>query len=39
MYNKILLPTDGSTYADQEAERVEKLLSDDGEVIIFYSGL
>ena len=34
MYNKILLPTDGSTYADQEAERVEKLLSDDGEVII-----
>ena len=34
MYNKILLPTDGSTYADQEAERVEKLLADDGEVII-----
>ena len=34
MYNKILLPTDGSTYADQEAERVEKLLAEDGEVII-----
>lgn len=34
MYKKILLPTDGSTYADQEVERVEKLLADDGEVIV-----
>ena len=34
MYIKILLPTDGSTYADQEVERVEKLIADDGEIII-----
>ena len=34
MYKKILLPTDGSTYADQEAERVEKLIADDGEIIV-----
>ena len=34
MYKKILLPTDGSTYADQEVERVEKLLAEDGEVIV-----
>lgn len=34
MYKKILLPTDGSTYADQEAERVKKLISDDGEILI-----
>lgn len=34
MYKKILLPTDGSTYADQEVERVEKLIAEDGEVII-----
>jgi nucleotide-binding universal stress UspA family protein len=34
MYKKILLPTDGSTYADQEVERVEKLISDDGEIIV-----
>lgn len=34
MYKKILLPTDGSTYADQEVERVEKLIDDNGEVII-----
>ena len=34
MYNKILLPTDGSTYADEEVERVIKLLADDGEVIV-----
>lgn len=34
MYKKILLPTDGSTYADQEVERVGELLDDDGEVII-----
>lgn len=34
MYKKILLPTDGSTFADQEAERATKLLADDGEIII-----
>lgn len=34
MYKKILLPTDGSTYADQEVERVEQLISDGGEVIV-----
>lgn len=34
MYKKILLPTDGSTYADQEVERVENLISEDGEVIV-----
>ncbi|MBQ2666046.1 universal stress protein [Methanobrevibacter sp.] len=34
MYKKILLPTDGSTYADEEVERVEKLIADDGEVIV-----
>lgn len=34
MYKKILLPTDGSTYADQEVERVENLIADDGEIII-----
>ena len=34
MYKKILLPTDGSTYADQEVERVEKLIDKDGEVIV-----
>lgn len=34
MYKKILLPTDGSTYADQEVERVENLISEDGEIII-----
>lgn len=34
MYKKILLPTDGSTYADQEVERVTKLIADDGEIIV-----
>lgn len=34
MYNKILLPTDGSGYADQEIDRITKLIADDGEVII-----
>ena len=34
MYKKILLPTDGSTYADQEVERVEKLIEDNGEIIV-----
>ena len=34
MYDKILLPTDGSTYADEEVERATKLLADGGEVIV-----
>jgi nucleotide-binding universal stress UspA family protein len=34
MYKKILLPTDGSTYADQEVERVVNLIADDGEIIV-----
>ena len=34
MYKKILLPTDGSTYADEEVERVTKLIADDGEIIV-----
>lgn len=34
MYNKILLPTDGSGYAEQEVERVTNLIADDGEIII-----
>ena len=34
MYKKILLPTDGSTYADEEVERAANLLADGGEVIV-----
>ena len=34
MYKKILLPTDGSTYATQEVKRVTNLIEDDGEIII-----
>ncbi len=34
MYNKILLPTDGSGYAEEEVDRVTKLIADDGEIII-----
>ena len=34
MYKKILLPTDGSGYAEEEALRATKLLADGGEVII-----
>lgn len=34
MYKKILLPTDGSEYAEQEVERVTNLMADDGEIII-----
>ncbi|WP_297824846.1 universal stress protein [uncultured Methanobrevibacter sp.] len=34
MYKKILLPTDGSGYSDEEVERATKLISDDGEIII-----
>ena len=34
MYNKILLPTDGSGYAEQEVDRVTELIADDGEIIV-----
>lgn len=34
MFNKILLPTDGSGYAEQEVDRVTNLIDDDGEIII-----
>ena len=34
MYNKIILPTDGSGYSEEEAERATKLVADDGEIII-----
>lgn len=34
MYSKILLPTDGSGYAEQEVDRVSKLIADDGEIIV-----
>ena len=34
MYKKILLPTDGSGYAEQEVDRVSKLIADDGEIIV-----
>lgn len=34
MYKKILLPTDGSGYAEQEVDRVSNLIADDGEIII-----
>lgn len=34
MYQKILLPTDGSGYAEQEVDRVSRLIADDGEIII-----
>ena len=34
MYNKIILPTDGSGYAEDEVERATKLVSEDGEIII-----
>lgn len=34
MYDKILLPTDGSGYAEEEVDRVTKLISYDGEIII-----
>lgn len=34
MYKKILLPTDGSGYAEQEVERVSNLIADDGEILI-----
>lgn len=34
MYNKILLPTDGSGYAEEEVDRVTKLIAEDGEIIV-----
>ena len=34
MFKKILLPTDGSGYAEQEVARVTHLIADDGEIIV-----
>ena len=34
MYKKIILPTDGSTFADEEVERATRLIADDGEIIV-----
>ncbi len=34
MYNKILLPTDGSEISHHEVERAKGMLSEDGEIII-----
>lgn len=34
MFDKILLPTDGSEFSEQEVRRAIKALSDDGEIII-----
>jgi len=31
---KILLPTDGSEYAEKEIDRALNVLADDGEIII-----
>ncbi|WP_296848544.1 universal stress protein [uncultured Methanobrevibacter sp.] len=34
MFEKILLPTDGSEFSELEVERAIKALADDGEIII-----
>lgn len=34
MYKKIVLPTDGSGYAEQVADRAGKLIAEDGEIIV-----
>lgn len=34
MFDKILLPTDGSEFSENEVKRATKLLSDDGEIVI-----
>ena len=34
MFDKILLPTDGSEFSEHEVERAIKLLADGGEIII-----
>lgn len=34
MYKKILLPTDGSGYAEEEVDRATKLIADGGEIIV-----
>lgn len=34
MFDKILLPTDGSEFSEHEVERAIKALSDDGEIIV-----
>ena len=34
MFDKILLPTDGSEFSEHEVQRAIKLLADDGEILI-----
>ena len=34
MYKKFLLPTDGTSYSEKEIERINKIIPDDGELII-----
>ena len=34
MYKKIILPTDGSGYSEDEVERATNLIDDDGEIIV-----
>ena len=34
MYKKFLLPTDGTSYSDKEIERIDRIIPDDGELII-----
>ena len=34
MYNRILLPTDGSEYSLREVKRAKKMLAEGGEIII-----
>ena len=34
MYKKIILPTDGSGYSEDEVERATSLIDDDGEIIV-----
>ena len=34
MYDKVLLPTDGSEYSEEEISRVKKVLNPNGEIII-----
>mgnify|MGYP003606324457 FL=1 len=34
MYDKVLLPTDGSEYSEEEISRVKKVLNPNGEILI-----
>jgi nucleotide-binding universal stress UspA family protein len=34
MYKKFLLPTDGTSYSEKEIERIDRIIPDDGELII-----